>query len=401
MTDKPLFVPLPGIRGLRVSSSLKWTLLVLLCLQNCTYTLLRRYSQGILKESYSASSVLCVAEVIKLVVSAMLLSSPVDEGAMDDTSKSLGAKAARCVRARSQAILQALRRGAPMAVPAVAYLVMNLICFVVLKWIDATVFSMLAQLKVLATAVSSQLVLGRRLSTGEWRALCLLAIGVMIITYQHGQGGSHAEELKDGPGVFLFSLGVLLMFVQVSLSGLVSAYFEKYLKDGQCSTWARNLQLSSWSILLYTATGLAQGAHGYMTADEPVPFQLSDWWPFTGWSYATVALAILGSAGGFLVALATKHTDAIMKAISASGSLLLTEASEVAFVGGPVDVVVILASFVALIAMEDYRQESSRSTSPRSPSSSPYEESRHREHLKARLSQSDIVYMEDFDLKAP
>ena len=39
------------------SRALKLGVLVLLCLQNSVYTLLRRFSQGVLKETYSYASV--------------------------------------------------------------------------------------------------------------------------------------------------------------------------------------------------------------------------------------------------------------------------------------------------------------------------------------------------------
>ena len=42
---------------------IKIVFLILLCLQNSIYTLLRRYTQ--MAEGYSSSSVLCVGEVIK------------------------------------------------------------------------------------------------------------------------------------------------------------------------------------------------------------------------------------------------------------------------------------------------------------------------------------------------
>ena len=45
--------------------SMKLAVLVMLCVQNASYSLLRRYSQGVLKEAASPSSMLLVGELIK------------------------------------------------------------------------------------------------------------------------------------------------------------------------------------------------------------------------------------------------------------------------------------------------------------------------------------------------
>jgi len=55
-------------------SSMKMLVLVILCLQNSLFTVLRRYSQGVLREVYSKHEVLLVGEVIKMAFSAWMIS---------------------------------------------------------------------------------------------------------------------------------------------------------------------------------------------------------------------------------------------------------------------------------------------------------------------------------------
>ena len=47
-------------------------ILLVLCLQNASFTLIRSYSQSVLKERYNYSSLLLVGEFIKLIVSAYM-----------------------------------------------------------------------------------------------------------------------------------------------------------------------------------------------------------------------------------------------------------------------------------------------------------------------------------------
>jgi hypothetical protein len=54
------------------STRIKFIVLILLCCQNAGHALLTRYSQGVLKESYSSGEVVLVCELLKLVVSGYL-----------------------------------------------------------------------------------------------------------------------------------------------------------------------------------------------------------------------------------------------------------------------------------------------------------------------------------------
>ena len=54
------------------NASIRFTVLVSLMLQNASHALLTRYSQGILKESYSSTEVVLVSEVMKMCVAGYL-----------------------------------------------------------------------------------------------------------------------------------------------------------------------------------------------------------------------------------------------------------------------------------------------------------------------------------------
>merc|ERR1719353_813471 len=69
-----------------------------------------------------------------------------------------------------------------MMVPAVVYLVMNILGFVALGHLDASTFSIVAQMKVFTTAIFSVLILQRHLPMRKWRALTTLTLGVILIS---------------------------------------------------------------------------------------------------------------------------------------------------------------------------------------------------------------------------
>jgi len=338
---------------------LRYVFLGLLAVQNSSSTLLRRYSKGVLKETYSSSSLLGVTEVMKFMVSFLMIEEPPDLGLSSTNSFSF--------RRRLLTARHAMRHSLPMVVPAVVYLVMNMLSFVAIERIDATSFSMVAQLKLLTTAMFSYCVLGRVLSLSQWRSICMITAGVMIITYERGSKGNLAVKKSASAGMENFStsfmVGVLAVFVEISLSGWISTYFEKYLKDGTFSVWGRNFQLSVWSTLGYIVTYFLQTA----TSQKQPPDRISD--PqaptsfFTGWSSITWLVAFLLASGGLLVAFATKHADAVAKTIATALALVLVVVLEIILLGASADPIVALSSLIVLLAMEAYR-ESSRNSNP-------------------------------------
>eukprot|EP00404_Azadinium_spinosum_P031731 CAMPEP_0180569342 /NCGR_PEP_ID=MMETSP1037_2-20121125/7629_1 /TAXON_ID=632150 /ORGANISM="Azadinium spinosum, Strain 3D9" /LENGTH=394 /DNA_ID=CAMNT_0022586575 /DNA_START=1 /DNA_END=1181 /DNA_ORIENTATION=- len=361
---------------------LRYICLVLLCLQNSSYTLLRRYSRGVLKETIPSSVVLVASEVFKFVVAAMM----VDDVPAIETAP-VGKIRQGYVGQRLRTVAYILGHGLPMAVPAITYLVMNMVSFKALELIDATVMTMISQLKTLSTALFAQLVLGRRLAGAQWRAIMQLTIAVVIITYARSLSTVSAsvasgESAEGGLLGFLarkdmsFAIGVGLMLLEITLSGWISVYFEKHLKDGSFSVWGRNLQLSGASIILYLAIGFADTILAAMREDDSLarsgnisqggvtkPLGLitgsgDAWSIFAGWSFISVLLVILGAGGGLLVAFSIKHADAVMKSMATAFSLVLVVVIEMTCMGASADPVVCLASASALVALQTYQDAS-------------------------------------------
>ena len=125
---------------------MRYAVLTLLVAQNSLYTLLRRYSRGVLKESVSSAAVLLAAEALKFAIAACFV---------EDVGQGSGQPSGSGVVGRLRAIRHTLANGRPMAVPAVAYLIMNLLSFKAIELVDATVFAMIAQLKLLSITITT------------------------------------------------------------------------------------------------------------------------------------------------------------------------------------------------------------------------------------------------------
>ena len=166
--------------------ALKLVVLLAVTLQNTAYALARRYSRGHLRETYSTSSVLLVMEAVKGLLSMGMI---VYGGAPSDVPT--GSALSKYV--------YLIRRSQKMMVPAVIYLIMNILGFVALGHIDAATFSIIAQMKVFTTATFSVLMLNRSLAPRKWRALTTLVIGAPRASPgRHAARASHRAAAPAG-----------------------------------------------------------------------------------------------------------------------------------------------------------------------------------------------------------
>ena len=200
--------------------------LVALTLENTASMLCRRYAVGILKLDFSKNTVLCVNEFIKLGFSLFMKYRQFENS---------------FTRMRLHLLNCVVRKASPMLVPALVYLVVNLISYPSLQRVDVSVFSAISNLKVLATAVFAQMLLDSQISNRVWRTLVQLMLGVTLISWEsspnnpivhkrvHQNWYQHVFDMFD----LSYALGVFLALLQTFLSGFGSVCFEKVMKTGR------------------------------------------------------------------------------------------------------------------------------------------------------------------------
>jgi len=303
--------------------------LLALCLSDGTYTVLRRYSQGVLREAYSFNEVLLAAEFLKLAFAVFMIQKT---AAKDAEKKPL-----------PQLLMGLVVRSQKMFVLAVLYGAGNILSFVALRRIGAGTFVIIAQMKTLTTAICSSLMLRRKYSLTKWRALILLVTGVILfvlptINYKQRtvpQAGIQSSMMDT-------VIGCSLEFVVVMISGFCSIYFEKVIKGGaeQLGIWERNFQLACWSIPSYLIMIFMNGGgvEGY----------------FKGWTPLAFLLALFGCSGGLLVALSIMYGDSVLKTLAISGSIIYAAVVDHHFLGGPLTLEMIMAAIVVIIAIFNY-----------------------------------------------
>ena len=321
--------------------AIKTCVLLVLCLQNSMFTVLRRYSHGVLREAASKYEMLFVAEIVKLVFSAIMIKS---------ITQGCGGFGRSDIIKWYQHLIHVASQSKKMFVLAIIYGAMNVLSFVSLRNIGAGMFTIIAQAKILTTATFSTILLERRYSATKWRALVSLSLGVLLSSEpiwgaemrKFAQTGTFGS-FEVTPTHFQQFIGILAVLIEVTLSGFASIYFEKVVKNDspKMNIWERNFQLAVASSPVYCIFILFD--------KERMGASVGG-----GWSSLSFAIALLGAAGGLLVALSIKYGDAMLKTLSTTGAIVLSSLLDWMFLGGPLTPVMVIAGIQVILAIFDY-----------------------------------------------
>ena len=304
--------------------------MALLCMvfQNSAHTLLIRYSRGVLHERYIASTNVILVELTKFAIS----------GYMMVRSAAPGANVVEHFK-------QTLLHSKAAFIPAFLYFIQNTLAYVGLQNLEAGAFAVLVQLKTLTTAVFSVILLNKRLSANQWRALCLLVLAAILIETppcKESANGENANNNNNNESKNNF-LGVCAVLGMITTSGSAGVYFEKVLKTTSGTIWERNLQLSAHSIifgLLFTFIydGKRVLAEGF----------------FTGYSVVPFLIAFIGAAGGILVAVVMKYADNIIKSFGTAVSICVTSVLSIPLLGASLGAVFWVGAFMVVLSIFNY-----------------------------------------------
>uniref|UniRef100_T1JEB5 Sugar phosphate transporter domain-containing protein n=1 Tax=Strigamia maritima TaxID=126957 RepID=T1JEB5_STRMM len=204
--------------------SLKYVSLAVLVVQTTAHVLTIRYSRTLTGIKYLPSTVVVLAEVMKVIASLIILTIQ-NGGEIVKTSK---------------IFVDSYR----LMIPAVLYVVQNNLLYIALTNLDAATYQITYQLKIFTTAIFAVVLLGKRLKLIRWVALVLLMLGVALIQLPEANNSRIKSDFS------VRSIGIFAIICACLSSGFAGIYFEKLLKGSSQSLWIRNIQLGSNLTLL-------------------------------------------------------------------------------------------------------------------------------------------------------
>lgn len=201
-----------------------------------------------------------------------------------------------------------------VGVPGLLYVVQNNLLFIALSNLSGAVYHVTYQLKILATAILSVLIMNKQLSKIRWLSLLLLTTGAVLV--QTGKSSESGSKDSTGLGIERSDnfLGVCSVLLACFTSGLAGVFLEKLLKDSKTSIWGRNIQLA-----LY---GTVFGLVGCVTGKEGL--EVSQKGFFHGFNSLVWLVILLQAVGGIIVAAVLKYADNILKCFGNSLSIIMS-----------------------------------------------------------------------------
>ncbi|KAL7476105.1 hypothetical protein ACHAW6_001984 [Cyclotella cf. meneghiniana] len=306
------------------------SVLILLAFQNCSKNLLLRF---VMKEhpQFLTSAAVIGVELIKLVLCLFYI--------LLVEKQPLHSAAVFIRKDRRNTLL--------MGVPAALYSIQMTLEYLALANLDAALFSVLVQTKLLATAGCAVLVLGKKIKKVQFISLMILTTGVMLCNMKDFAGagsnasvddrklqggeadGSSVEEMMDS------TKGVIATLSIAACSGFASVYTEKVIKakrtipsrkEEQELPLQNQPQQEQQYGLVYTQVQLAFVSLVIMGL-YCVVMELNDilekglWYGFNFPAYVSIFVSAIG---GLTVAAVLKYADAVLKGYATAVSVVLT-----------------------------------------------------------------------------
>ncbi|KAK3103338.1 hypothetical protein FSP39_018602 [Pinctada imbricata] len=194
-----------------------------------------------------------------------------------------------------------------ISVPSILYMLQNNLLFVAVSNLDAAVFQVTYQLKILTTALFSVLMLKKTLTKLQWTALVILFIGVAMVQLTN-ESSTKKIAVEQKP-----LLGLMAVLVQCLMSGFAGVYFEKILKGTKQSLWLRNVQL-----------GFIGSVMGLVTMALNDGNKVAEKGFFHGYDVYVWTVICLQSFGGLVVAVVVKYADNILKGFATSAAIIFS-----------------------------------------------------------------------------
>ena len=300
-------------------SQMGYIVLFLLAIQNCSKNLLMRYVMKDAPKFFTSTAVLC-CECMKFTLSVVYITM-------------IQKKSFRSIYIY---LKYDMRNTLLLAVPATAYNFQMKLEYVALTNLNAAIFSVLVQTKLLCTAIMAYVVLRKQLKYIQIISLVLLTVGVMLCNLSGSSSSSNTSSstmMMDSATL----TGVMATLGIAMSSGFASVYTEKVIKANRSvattTTTTNSMANSNHTSfdrseygLAYTQVQLAFmsictiGLYAlWQDLDKILEYGMFYQFSFAAW------FSVLNSAiGGLIVASVLKYADSVLKGYATAMSVILT-----------------------------------------------------------------------------
>lgn len=322
--------------------------LVVLSVQNTTLVLAMRISRT--RENvpmYLSSVAVMTDELMKLAVCIVMLVWAYGKYGQYQLVSHETTQAPSFIGFMKQEVFKSWFDFVKMSVPALLYAVQKNLLYLAISNLDAAVFQVAYQGKILTTALFSVIVLKKRLSYRQVVALVILLLGVALVQLSSlDTKAASSLDVKSSGGILV---GIMAVTAACCTSGFAAIYFEWVLKKQTLphqepyALWVRNFQLAVFAALsagigVFTKDYAAVRAHGLYQG-------------FTALVWFVVATEAFG---GIVVALVIKYADNILKNFATAVSIVTSVIVSALFLNFSVKLIFVIGTACVLGAVVLY-----------------------------------------------
>ena len=270
---------------------MKYISLLLLVFFTSAQVLCMRYARTLPGDRYDTSTAVIVGEVMKLIMSFFLLSF--EKGSCKVAASQLYTEAVGHTR---NVLLQ--------AVPAILYTIQNNFNYLAISNLEAAVFQVSSQLKLLTAAIFTVTFLKKYIAPLQWLSLVILGGGVSLVQVDPSAKLSGSSNML---------LGLVSVVIACTTSGFAGVFMERMFKDSKFSLWSRNVWLAIYSIVT--------GVLGLVFKNPQLLVPSNFFKGYTLWAWLAIFLL---AVGGLIIAMVLKYADNILKAFGNSASSIVS-----------------------------------------------------------------------------
>ncbi|KAE9283427.1 hypothetical protein PR003_g27130 [Phytophthora rubi] len=217
---------------------------------------------------------------------------------------------------------------ATTVLPALIYVLQNLLNHAAVVALDGVTFNVLNQTKIIWTALLVYLLLGTRQSPLQLVALGLLCVAAVLMTSSSAEEGQEGHE-EAGPTDAAVFTGMYQALLGAVLSALAGSIIQRALQRERRNQYMVTVELSCLGEVTLLALAVVQG--GLVPATEG-DSQDGMW---EGWSVMTLAALTCQALGGVLVGFVIRDCGNVEKSFAVVGGMGLTALLEAYFNGKP------------------------------------------------------------------
>ena len=280
-------------------------------------------SQGLLiavskqggKFEYSVMSANCMVETTKCVISLLFLMKQWNTiGVTEDNT-----------------LMTTLHEIWVYPIPALLYLIKNLMQYVIFLYVDPPSYQILKNLNIISTGILYRIFLKKKLNSIQWSALILLTLGCTT-----SQLNTQSDNVLSTP-----KAGVFLAIVMALLSGSAGVYTELIIKKRP----QRSINVQNFYLYIF---GIVFNMLAILMYDNS---QVMEKGFFYGYRGITFVMILNHALSGLAVSMVMKYANNITKVYSTSVAMLLTTLISIPLFGFELSVPFVLGSGVVTVAV--------------------------------------------------